>query len=405
MPNSSARPPATAVGAEDSSKRGGAKSRLPRHIRLLLGCLSLGLGLGALPRHVIGTEGAAYYRGEKSTQLALARRVAKSALEQAEPDFYHSGMSRFDGQSAVAIYQMTLLGLGQVILSHPELREELLPAMRRAAERLVDPRTLEYAVKVYGQHGVKNMAPRAGHAYLGYINLGLGMLRKIDPETELAPIHDRLTTQLASRLFASRTGLIETYPGETWPPDVAAVAGSIGLHDSALGNEPRPELRAWASRFESCALDKTGYLVQRTVSGSCEPKDAPRGSGTAVSSYFLSFATPQLSAKLFHGLEADGRRSLLGFGAVREYATGHSGSGDGNAGPIVFGVSVGASGFALGAARAHGARQMFEEVYRTAALFGIPTDTSDGLRYAVAGALGDALLLAMLTALPPETYQ
>ncbi|MCA9641877.1 MAG: hypothetical protein KC492_14325, partial [Myxococcales bacterium] len=77
----------------------------------------------------------------------------------------------------------------------------------------------------------------------------------------------------------------------------------------------------------------------------------------------------------------------------------------GNAGPIVFGVSVGASGFALGAARAHGAEDMFLEIFRTATMFGIPEETPRGVRYAVAGALGDALLLAMLTALPPETYR
>lgn len=371
---------------------------------MLIG-LCLVLGLGVLPRATIGIEGKAYYQGEKAAQVALARRVARATLEQSEPDFYHSGMTRFDGQSAIAIYQMTLLGLGQVLLAHPELAPEFLPAMRRAGERLADPLTLTYAAKVYGQHGVRYMAPGAGHAYLGYINMGLGMLRKFDPQTPLAALHDRLTSQLAARLFASPTGLIETYPGETWPPDVAAVAGSIGLHDWAVGKAPRTELSAWSHRFKECALDPTGYLVQRTLSGGCKRKDAPRGSGTAVSSYFLSFVTPELSAELFRGLERDGRRSLLGFGAVKEYASGFSGAGDGNAGPIVLGVSVGASGFALGAARAHGAEDMFVEIFRTAAMFGIPEETSDGVRYAVAGALGDALLLAMLTALPPETYR
>ena len=42
---------------------------------------------------------------------------------------------------------------------------------------------------------------------------------------------------LAERLFASPTGLIETYPDETWPPDVSAVAASIGLHARATGTE------------------------------------------------------------------------------------------------------------------------------------------------------------------------
>ena len=131
------------------------------------------------------------------------------------------------------------------------------------------------------------MAPGEGHAYLGYINLALGMLRAVDPATPYAALHDRLTAALAERLDRSPTGLIETYPGETWPPDVAAVAGSIGLHAAVTGVDRRALLERWATRFEACALHRSGYLVQRVKSGGCKPVDAPRGSGTAIASYFL----------------------------------------------------------------------------------------------------------------------
>ena len=39
-----------------------------------------------------------------------------------------------------------------------------------------------------------------GHAYLGYVNLALGMMRLVDPETPHARLHDRLTEALARRL-------------------------------------------------------------------------------------------------------------------------------------------------------------------------------------------------------------
>jgi hypothetical protein len=311
---------------------------------------------------------------------------------------YTSGRSRFDGQSAIAAYQMTLMGLSQVVQRHPELRDRYLPVMREAGARLADPRTLDYAASVYGHHGVTAMGPGEGHAYLGYINLALGMLRAVDPDTPLATVHDRISNALAARLFASPTGMIETYPRETWPPDVAAVAGSIGLHARLTGVDRSRELKAWSERFARCAISTDGFLVQRLKSGGCTPVDRPRGSGTAVAAYFLSFADRGLSRRLHGALSGSGARSFLGFGALREYPAGLGGTGDGNSGPVILGVSVGATGFGLGSAAAHGDRALFRELYRTTAFFGVPHGSGDGEAFVMGGALGNALLLAMLTA-------
>src|SRR5262249_10938472 len=151
-----------------------------------------------------------------------------------------------------------------------------------------------YAAHAYGHDVLRDKPPKdsdapnepalnawglhEGRAYLGYVNLGLGMLRLFDPTHPLSRVHDALTEELARRLDASPRGLIETYPGETWPPDVAAVAGSIGLHGRATGIDRAPLLARWAQRFERCAIAASGFLVQRVASGSCTPADAARGS-------------------------------------------------------------------------------------------------------------------------------
>ena len=131
-------------------------------------------------------------------------------------------------------------------------------------------------------------------------------------------------------------------------------------------------------------------------SGTCKAVDAPRGSGTAVASYFLSFADARLSRRLFESLRTDGLVCAIGFCGIREYAPGFHGKGDGNAGPMLMGVSVGATGFTLGAARAHGDRELYRDLYRSAHLAGVPV--GGGTKFAAGGTLGNALLLAMLTA-------
>jgi hypothetical protein len=368
-------------------------------LQRILGCvLCFAVTLPVLPRFLCGRGAHDLFHGGLAAQAGLADRVARAVVSHRGGFFYDIRNSRIGGQISIALYQMAILGLGQVVLDHPEKREAYLPAIRAAADRLVDVSTHPYAAEVYGQHGIDNMEPEDGHAYLGYINLALGMVREVDPETPHARLHDRLTDALAARLDGAPTGMIETYPGETWPPDVAAVAASIGLHARITGTDRRRAMERWARRFAECAIDGSGYLVQRVHSGTCEPLDAPRGSGTALASYFLSFADPSLSRRLYEGVLRQGRAGVLGFGAVREYAPGFDGSGDMNAGPAIFGLSVGASGFSIGAAKANGDERFFEALYRSVNLLGLPglLPGTDG--YAAGGVLGDALLLAMLTA-------
>jgi hypothetical protein len=255
---------------------------LPRRVALAIACLALTLAI--VPRGVCGCAADRLFDGDLAAQDALAGKLSAAMLAHPGGTFYQTGIARFDGQSAVAIEQMILLALGQIVLAHPEKRAEYLPAMRAAADRLVDPFTLRYAAKVYGRHAVTGMGAGEGHAYAGYINMGLGMLRLVEPDTPHARLHDRLSEGLRSRLFRAPNGLIETYPGETWPPDVAVVAGSIGLHARATGLDVRGEMDAWAERFARCAVDASGFLIQRVASGGCKPVDAPRGSGTAIAS-------------------------------------------------------------------------------------------------------------------------
>jgi hypothetical protein len=129
------------------------------------------------------------------------------------------------------------------------------------------------------------------------------------------------------------------------------------------------------------------------------PHDAPRGAGTGLAAYFAGFADRSIAALLADGLLRH-ESTFLGFGAVREYADGHDGSGDVDSGPVLLGVSVAATGFALAPARAFGRRDAFTRIYRTTDLFGLRTGGAGRVRFASGGPIGNALLLAFLTSGP-----
>jgi hypothetical protein len=370
-----------------------------RAARAAITAAALLAGAAVGPRLAIGRAGAAFFDGEIEARRALAGAVVEDVRSGVGAARFHTGDARFDGEWALVSNMMAALGLGQVALAHPELRSSYLPAIEAAVERALAAETTKFGAAAWGTRGLEDLESNHGHAYLGYVDLALGMLRLLDPQTRLAATHDRLTAALARRLAAAPHGLVETYPKEAYPADVASIAGAIGLHGRATGRDHGAVLRRYGEALRARWIEpRSGLLYQAGDAASGRPTAPPRASGTAIAAYFLSFADVALARELTAALSRGQRASFFGFGGVREYAPGYEGSGDIDSGPVVLGVSVSATGFALAGARMMGNREMFVELYRTAELFGVPVAREGRRRFATGGPLGNAILLAMLTA-------
>lgn len=354
------------------------------------------------PRLWCGRGGDDLFDGDDGAALPLAREVAAWMEAGVDADHFATGSSRFDGEWALGTHQMALQGLGQVILQEPRARADLLPAMEAGAARLAEPSMRAFGTRAWDEDGLRALDSADGHAYLGYLDLALGMQRLVDPHTPLAGLHDELTAALARRLAAAPHGTIETYPGETYPPDVCAVVGAIGLHGRATGEDHDELIAAWSNKAREHLVDpKTGLLIQAVDGRSGAPLDRARASGTAIGAYFLAFADSELSGQLYESLRDQCRVGLLGFGGMREYPRGQRGGhGDVDSGPVIFGVGMSSTGFALAGARIHRDRRVFAGLHRTAVLFGAPVQRDERASFVTGGPLGNAILLAMLTAGP-----
>ncbi len=288
---------------------------------------------------------------------------------------FHTGSPRFDGEWAFGTFAMASVGLGHVILAHPERREAYLPAMEVCAEQLTSKTTNAFGTEAWGNFGFDGLPGGEGHGYLGYSALGLSMLRLIHPETRFARLHDDLIEALARRLAAAPHALFDTYPGEAYPADMAMVAGSIALHDCATGAPERPFFAAWTEAYARWIDPASNLAHQSGIAPTGKPAGPPRASHTGLAAFALSFVDEALSRRLWDGLRRS-HTSLLGFGAVQEYASGHEGGGDIDSGPVVLGVSVSATGFSLSSAKLHGDQEVFTSLYRTADLFGVPVHSA-----------------------------
>lgn len=375
---------------------------LPRLARFVITAACVIALSAVLPRALVGRDADALFDGDAAAQDALARTVAAYVADDTLAGAFHTGSSRFDGEWALVTSQMAALGLSQVILGHRSLRARYLPPLRASVEHLLRPETFAFGTSAWGAPALDSLDQDHGHAYLGYVALAIGALREVEPATPHADLHDRIVDALVRRLERSPAGVIETYPGEAYPCDLAAVVGAIGQHARLTGADHRALLSRMASVYRTRWTDPASrYLVQSVVPATGAWASPPRGSGTALSAYFLSFADPSLSRELGAAVARSGTRTLVGFGGVREYPTGAVGQGDIDSGPVVLGVSVSATGFALGPAMQLRDRERFHALYRTAALFGVPVSRGGGRAFVAGGPIGHSILLAMLTARTP----
>ncbi len=380
--------------------------------------LALAITLSVLPADGAAAPPAeAWMVGEVSPALALSDAVLadliSGTLEGSGPMGLDPQSPRFDGEWRFGTYAMAAAGHAQIGLQHPELAPLMAERAGLAVDALLADESWRFDQSVWGDLALSHLEVdtigerRHDHAVLGYLGVALGLERRLAPDGRHAALHDAVVAALTRRLAAQhRAGIpiLETYPGEGYPVDHAAVLATITLHAQATG-APEPawleaHLAAWSDAF----LDERGLLVQIVDPTTAAPLQPGRGSGSALAAWFLGFVRPELSRQLSVAIRDELGDTIFGMGVVREYApatcaAGHHCRGDVDSGPLIMGASISATGFSLAAARRLEDEAWLEGLWRTASTFGQPDAAG---AFASGGSLGNAIMLAMLTAMPLE---
>lgn len=358
-------------------------------------------GVSFLPYVWCSRGAGAWYRGSPAVQEKLARGVEHWIDAGLTRDSFHTGSSQFDGEWLFGTYLMAGFGFVQTARSHPEWRARHSRLAERCIARMLTPDVRAFDREMWGNDPIDSLDGPSHHAaFLGYFNLLLGLHRELDPASPYAGLNDRITAALVRRLETSPIGLLESYPNETYPVDNCAVIASVAVHARVTGTN-RHELldRCYRIVRERCVDRRSGLLIQAVYSRNGTPVDDPRGSGTALGLYFLSFAEPALSAELYRAARRELFESVFGFGGVKEYpAMIRAARGDIDSGPVVFGYGLSPTGFLIGGARIHGDRDAFRRLYATAYACGAPCEREGRMNFVTGASLGDAILFAMLTA-------
>ena len=369
--------------------------------RSLVSAVLFVVGVSFVPYLWCSRGADAWYRGDVGVQGELARGVEGWVTRGLDRNSFHTGARQFDGEWLFGTYLMSGLGFVQMAKEHPESRGEYMRLARLCVEKMLSADVRAFDREMWGNDPIDSLDTERDHAaFLGYFNLLLGLCRELDPQGTTAALNDRITDALVRRIERSPIRLLESYPNEVYPVDNCAVIASIAVQARVTGVDRRAFLDGFHGVLRSKCIDpRSGLLIQALIPRTGEPADAPRGSGTSLGLYFLSFSDKALSAELYRASRRELAGTVFGFGGIKEYPVHlRNEGGDIDSGPVVFGYGLSPTGFLIGGSRIHRDKDLFSRLYATAYAMGAPYRHDGRMNFVTGASLGDAILFAMLTA-------
>jgi hypothetical protein len=282
-------------------------------------------------------------------------------------------------------------------------------AIRAASELVIDPKHASW-VK---QHWGKDYLHRENVFYRMLVIAALTSREKLLHDGfHLEMLRDQVET-FSQELDASKTGLLDDYPGECYPGDVMAALMCIKRADTVLGTDH--------SSFIDRAL--RGFTGPRATRHQLPPYSASAGNGFPISeargcaNSYMCLTAPELwpaQAKewfaLYDKFFWQERITAAGYREFPRDVPHSEWTMDVDAGPVVAGHGVAASAFGIGAARKNG---RFDRAYPLAAeLLATVGELPNGVlamprllsNLSDAPMLGEAAILWQLSILPEKGF-
>jgi len=289
--------------------------------------------------------------------------------------------------------------LASLAAQQPELRAEAARTMRQAvAAALTAPMQQPYYG--LGDDSLAGYMLPGSVLYLGHLNLMLGCLRQLEPDTPYRPLHDSLSARLYRRLGASPAGNLVSYPHRYWVPDNTVALASLALHSSLTGSPYHRAGARWVARARRQWLDPATGLLVSMVDPAGRPAEEPRGSHLGWSIWFLARFDSAFARQQYQRYQAAHSTNLGVLRLYREQPGRYDiGEGDVDSGPLILGYGIPATAFALADAVALRDGRNAQRLRRVVSLGSREIREGNELRYSVrlidleVNPLSEALLL------------
>ncbi len=310
------------------------------------------------------------------------------------------GDPQFAGEWTIVTISMSAAAAAGIGFDHPQTVPDDLALAARALTLADDPRARAFDTARWGGDALDTLdGPDAHIGYLGHFGIALEAYRLLGGRDKAwLALESRVADALARRVQNWPTPFLPTYPGETYVADNSVVLAVIALSDVGRAPAHAALLARAISYSRTHLVDRGTGVLDFSVGEDGEGKGGARASGAAWSVYYLAFVDMAFAREQAEALRAFRKKLWPGAEAMCERAT-CDGQGDVDSGPLVFGTSPAATGFAMAAARSLGDAEWLGGLLSTAEWVGVVTP-GPRRHYLTAPLVGNAIVLAMMTSRP-----
>ncbi len=323
--------------------------------------------------------------------------------EVTEKDMSLFRMSGYSSETLFVHYFMTSIGYAQVIKHSPKLIDRYLPGMEKALELMTTEEAMFFDTESWEGNALEDFrqGKKDTHgSFMFYYNFAIGLHALLVPESKYATLHDSISNFLIERLDDTEFKIVETFPGYYWPADMSVAYGSLGIYQMNHKDKKFSQLYELPENFMINFCDSTTGLVYHNIELNVDNtlyKNLVRGSSSAYSAFFLAYLDENISINIMHSIRKELYDNTLLYTGVRENLRNTENTEDFNSGPIIKGLGVVASGFTLGTAKILGFKEMFKELYSTAALVGGSTKNNKYFKFKRGTHIGNSIMFTILT--------
>ncbi|MGZ6434649.1 MAG: hypothetical protein ACXWRE_15040 [Pseudobdellovibrionaceae bacterium] len=352
------------------------------------------------------TETLSLQKANKISEDILYRKnylLRKVITEDFGPKYFFSELgSRYQGEWALGTLSMLSLTLTNIGMLNPESKEEALASLRILIKKAMSDDFTSFDSKSWYKNPLQDLKSKEGHiAYLGHLNLMLAEFKILGGGLEFDDIHQKITNTIIMRSDLSPCGVSESYPGEAYSMDNIAAVSSIALAAKSLKKAYYAEwskkwLKTFLNRFSDSQTSLPAFSINYDT---CKIEHPPSGVSGIWNSLFSWYIYPDLGKKLYKTSIEEWNSSRFGFHGINKYHDNYGFVGDIDNGPLFFGLSLAATGFALGPTRLAADYDLYNNFLRTIEFFGSSFTYGNERFYLAMPIIGDAILLAMRTSI------
>jgi hypothetical protein len=347
----------------------------------------------------------------KQTYLDNANQLYEKSIQVYNGNF-HVDSSKYEFLTHI----MGGLGIGQSSLNADfHTKQKYLHIIQSCIKKAMSPEATFFDSISWDESPLAAIHNNNHHAsYLGYLNLLLSMNRYLELSAGIGPNGEKLlindeytqlnhviTKKLMKDFVGSDCGLLQTYPSQAIPTNDAVAIGSIGLYYKAFGLDYTDSLLRIIDRFCKVAIDSETHLLNYYVDYKTGEADGTlRGAGTATGMYFISFASDSVSRILYNSILSNLKDTVYGVHGIRECLRIVSETEigmDTDTGPVVYGIGTVSTGYTIAGAKMFNDKTTYDDLTRTAWIFGMPRNTSNGILFTNGNAVQNAVMFAILT--------